>query len=438
VTNSEEHDLHQQPRMVDAIQHRYWLYRWMDESGIDTLKQFHRAVRSPGAIGRLEEYSASTVTQPTTSISSRSVIPARTIDLSGTLSCSDFECMARQVDTLFGRTWHYFDTIVLDGSLIEDLHVGSEIFLRTLEQRVKLLLYMRKIGAEQHVAFSRKVSGYCSQHFRDYAIQKDLGLEVLFDRNFEEEVVRKLTNESAVSIERYRSFWMYEVRYGELKGLWQSYSHSDLSNMPSKEDVIRDTFGRYCAALISDLSAVRNLGLPLLQPAETPFLSYSPPDSDTQDQMMALDLRLPVLANVSAKDILQFRNEHKAEFERFRTALQEAVKEQIARNGSASPDVIARQVVEEYIVPELASIESKLNVSRRTLARKIGANVAVASAAVSVGAIASVPLVIASGIAAIVPAFGPINKYFDDKSNVELSDLYFLWRARIRHEGRKH
>ena len=93
--------------------------------------------------------------------------------------------------------------------------------------------------------------------------------------------------------------------------------------------------------------------------------------------------------------------------------------------------------MEQYVAPELAKIESKLKVDRKALAKKVGANVAVAGAAVSVGALASVPLVIASGVAAIIPSFGPINKYFDDRSSIELSDYYFLWRARITHNGRR-
>jgi hypothetical protein len=175
--------------------------------------------------------------------------------------------------------------------------------------------------------------------------------------------------------------------------------------------------------LISDVSAVRKLGLPLLQPGESALLSYSAPVDEDKDKLVALNLRLPVLANVPVKEVLKIRHDHSAEFERFRGALQKAIEEQLARNETASPEIVARDVVEEYVQPELATIESKLDVSKKALVRKIGANVTVAGAAVSVGAISNVPLVIASGNAAIIPSFGPINQYFDNKSDIELSDL---------------
>jgi hypothetical protein len=425
------HEGHQQPEMADSIQERYWLYRWMDDQGVRSIKDFNKAIRKPNLIDVLSEYSAATTVSK--GVPSRAVIPSRKIDLSGSLSCGHSECLIAQVQSLFSRTWHYFDTLVIDGPLVGDLR-RAESFTYALEHRVRLLLYLRKIGAERHVAFSRKVAGYCSQHFREYAVREHLGLDVLLDTDFEDAVVQKLDRESSVQIRLDEDGdWSYMVRYGDMNQIWRSFSHSDPSKQPSKEDVLRDFFGDHCSALISDVSAARNLQLPLLQPAEELLLEYAGSDSNPMDRVVALQLRLPVLINVPVKEVLYLRQKYSAEFDRFRTALQAAVKEQLARNDTESPEVVARAVIDEYVAPELARIESELNVDRKVLAKKIGANVAVAGTAVSVGALAGIPLVVAAGVAAIIPAFGPINKYFDDRGGIELSDLYFLWRARVRH-----
>ena len=59
----------------------------------------------------------------------------------------------------------------------------------------------------------------------------------------------------------------------------------------------------YCSGLISDVAAARDLRTPLLQVAEgkQPFQGREPVD----DSLVALSLQLPVLRNVSAKEILQ-------------------------------------------------------------------------------------------------------------------------------------
>jgi hypothetical protein len=260
-----------------------------------------------------------------------------------------------------------------------------------------------------------------------------MGLEVLFDKAFEDEVVDRLTQESLVHINRDRRGWSYSVRYGDMSGTWYALPHYDDSTPPTEREILKDTFGRYCTALISDACAAQKLRLPLLQAGATPFLNYSRPGADPMDQLVALELRLPVITNIPLKDVLHLREKHSAEFERFRSALQKAIKEQLARTDTEAPEVVAREVVDEYVTPELSRIESELKVDQKALAKKIGANVVVAGASVSIGALASIPLVIASGIAAIIPSFGPINKYFDDRGKIELSDFYFLWRARVKY-----
>ena len=284
-----DHEDPQHPWMTDVLQETYWLYNWMDDEGIRNFNDFRKAVRRPNTVNILEGYSAATTT--TSLKPSHAIISGRRTDLSGKVGCAHPDCIISNVKALFGRTWHYFDTVIIDGPLIEDLRRTG--FEESLETRIKILLYLRTIGADRYVAFSRKVANYCSQHFRDYAIREELGLDVILDRDFENEVVAKLARESSVHLEKDSSGWSYCVRYGDLPKTWHPYAHSDPSQPPSKEEILRDTFGRYCSYLISDVSASRNLELPLLQPASSSFLEYLKPESDPTDRVVALDLRLP-------------------------------------------------------------------------------------------------------------------------------------------------
>src|SRR6185437_6231571 len=134
------HEGHQHPILVNSIQDKYWLYSWIDDQGIQSVKDFKKSIRRHGAMDILGEYSASTTVS--NKILPRAVIAGRKIDFSGKLGCSHSECLIAQVQSLFGKTLHYFDTLVVDGPLIEDLQ-RSDSFIDALEHRVKLLLYLR-------------------------------------------------------------------------------------------------------------------------------------------------------------------------------------------------------------------------------------------------------------------------------------------------------
>jgi hypothetical protein len=66
--------------------------------------------------------------------------------------------------------------------------------------------------------------------------------------------------------------------------------------------------------------------------------------------------------------------------------------------------------------------------------RKMSANIALTGAAVSVGAMENVPLVIAAtAAAAATSVYQIVNKNADNKEKAEQSDWYFLWKAQRRH-----
>ena len=44
--------------------------------------------------------------------------------------------------------WHYFDNVIVDALDADDIRLPIEDYVYSLQNRVQLLLYLRKIGAE--------------------------------------------------------------------------------------------------------------------------------------------------------------------------------------------------------------------------------------------------------------------------------------------------
>ena len=111
------------------------------------------------------------------------------------------------------------------------------------------------------------------------------------------------------------------------------------------------------------------------------------------------------------------------------------LKSSSIERGTKLPQEVANAVVQEYINPELADIERRLGIARKKLTTKVGAGVALGGSTVTAGAIASIPLVLATGVAAMATSLPQVYKYFEDRNEVQLSDLYFLWKARVKHKA---
>jgi hypothetical protein len=200
-----------------------------------------------------------------------SVVAGSRVDLSAALSCGDYECLVPQVDHLFSRIWHYFDTVIVDGPSANDIDLPMGDYTFSLQQRVQMLLHLRRIGAEQHIVFVNKPREYCPDHFREHA--SALKLDVLFDEQVENQAVELLASEAAIHIERRVYGWHYSLKHPTLEEVIGTASHDDPSRPPTREQVAREVFGRFCNALVADVSVASSLELPLLQFAEAPWLN---------------------------------------------------------------------------------------------------------------------------------------------------------------------
>jgi hypothetical protein len=415
---------------------RHWLYQWMDEEGVKTVGNYVKAIRKKGSFERLRQLSDSAMSEfdarNPTGRPADSIIASRYLDLSGFLSCPCFECQIPTVDKVFRRVWHYFDSVIIAEEPLEaEFASGDDVY--DLKQKVQLFLYLRNIGAEKHILFTNKVLQLCDEHFREHATQPSLGLDILFDKEFEKAAVKKLAAEGKFKIFEEDGSWGYEITHPHTGQLTGKLPHSDLSKRPSEKRVARAAFGKSCNALISDASAAQSLRVPLMQSAEHTWILRAADltDSSIDETSVALNIQLPVLANVPLKELLRYREDNSASFVLFRDALRGAMMEQIKRSGSDSPEAIASAVVRDYIDPQVAKIEQELTVAKKTLARKVNAHIAVGSAAVGVGYFGNMHLLIGATVAAAAASITTIiNKNADNKEPIENKPYYFLWKMR--------
>ena len=88
--------------------------------------------------------------------------------------------------------------------------------------------------------------------------------------------------------------------------------------------------------------------------------------------------------------------------------------------------------MQELVRPELDKIDHRLRAAKRTLARKTAVSIGIAVLATKCGLMLGLGpgLADAAGVAAMAAGVGGAGaKYFDDKQGIELSDMYFLWKA---------
>jgi hypothetical protein len=144
---------------------------------------------------------------------------------------------------------------------------------------------------------------------------------------------------------------------------------------------------------------------------------------------IALSLDLPVLNEISMRDFLKLREDERPYFEKFRTALKRAIRQELSSTETAAPAQVARSVVEDIVKPGLNDIECRMRSGRRALVKKTTLNVSVGATTVAIGMLDKMPLIIPLGAAAIAASLTFANKHIDKRSTLEISDYYFLWRA---------
>jgi hypothetical protein len=95
------------------------------------------------------------------------------------------------------------------------------------------------------------------------------------------------------------------------------------------------------------------------------------------------------------------------------------------------------EIAEDVISPAVSKIANQMRAAERLLSRSGGLTVAVTAIATTVGLMLQAPVVIGPLLGAAIGGVD-LKRYWADKKDVELSDMYFLWRLAGVHARQSH
>ena len=343
----------------------------------------------------------------------------------------------KQVDALFSRVLHYFDRIVVSGPqahhYVDVISDADDTDLKNLVEHIAVLLYLRHVGAEDLLVFVQKPPA-CVVHYMQHA--REAGVLSVVEKT--DTWIDELQESGEVQgLEEHQDHWHFAFVHPDLEHtVWGVVFPSDADEGPTKRDVIEAVVARYAAHLVSDVVAAKQLGVPLgaaVQLHER-VLAQEPATPTVED--VAFALKLPVLQDVPIPDLIRIREDEHECFEAFRQAIQLAIRERLT-DGAGSV-AVAREVERDVIAPALLAIDRRLHAAKRALGRKAATSIAVGAVLAAVGLLEAAPLILGTGVAGATSTLPALHKYLDDRSDVELSDMYFLWKVREKGDGWPH
>src|SRR4051794_17279315 len=142
---------------------RYWLWDWIDRNNIENADDAARAIARRKVENDLRDRAVRSEPQLEENLKGISLLAGTGADLcTGGYQCLNPACQKHPIEKLFRRVWHYFDNIIVVDDLTHNIaHHWSE--MKEVEgvtrflTRIDVLLYVRKIGAENLVQFREKV-----------------------------------------------------------------------------------------------------------------------------------------------------------------------------------------------------------------------------------------------------------------------------------------
>lgn len=183
------------------------------------------------------------------------------------------------------------------------------------------------------------------------------------------------------------------------------WSDADTAALPT--EVARAALNRYTAHLTSDVRTAKRLGLPLGSTVQVDGdLLGITPEAPSPAQVL-FNLKLPVLRNVSVRDLLELRESQREYFDRFRLALRMAATERLASGQQENAAAAASAIEQDVIAPALQDIELHLRAAADTLGAKTRTTTPVAALLTACGVFASEPLLITGGSRRVRPRFRP-------------------------------
>lgn len=416
----------------------YWLSEWLDRLEIDTDEQLNRAIRDDAVVDLALELAESRIGTPIEFSSAPGrVVAGRRLDLSGILSCGGAACLEREVDQLFSSFGYYFDRVIVEGltpgRFLSRVRTDTEkrgLVRVTLRTHAHIFLLLDRIGASQYLDFGAKPYVNCGDHYREHA--EELGLSALLDKELERKVMAFLLKEGDVRSEQAGDLVAHVFSLPFEEEDWVHWQKPD-ARQPTLEDAAKSWVVAHSLGVIGDLALADRLKVPLAATADRLLdLSASQLRPLTPDDV-AVSLQLPVLTGLPAAEIIKAREDDRDHFIKFREALAMAIRERIVVGDADTPADVAAKVIREYVEPAVANIGVRLQAASKSFGRKTMNHVGIASVMTSIGLLSGMPLLVAGGVAAFSGLGMHANQLADEKKDIELSDMYFLWNIKKQH-----
>jgi hypothetical protein len=414
----------------------YWVYTWLDSHGIGTIDKLNATLASSGVVDELKEAAGLVIESwRASSVEARplSLIAGAGIDLSGRLDCNATSCRRAQVDRLFRRTWHYFETIVARDAIAEDLVAHRRCPDAELRERLpphfETVLMVRELGAESLVEFSPRTPA-CFKHWKQHA--KESGIDDLAAR--EAKIVDQLLRETSVELNRDTNGVLCTMNNPDFSHTqWEHFSREEIQGKTEKRikrAAVQKVARMFLVHLSADVKAARQYGGTF--GSTIPIFHKLLADRGESVRNVAFEVALPTLDGLSTPQLIEIRLRYGDTFARFRKRLS-AFLEECVRLGIRGPSDIQAKLKADLIDGELEDLKSKLREAEAALKRKSAYALSLATLAATIGATTRVLSPAAAyGLAATVSAasLSPgVSKYVDDTLKIKSDDMYFLLQA---------
>jgi hypothetical protein len=342
------------------------------------------------------------------------------------------------------RVWHYFDKVVVGDTITHGIsqhwRFGRPEFDYWLIRELAMFCYLRTIGADRLVAFIKKpVDERPGWRTRIRRFAKGIGVP---DTAL---LVRALDAKATTSVERpYATGVTFKVSHPDLEEPWSvNVGHDIVKKLSSVRlrryllERVAEEFARY---LVHDRMYARWCDAPLGSAAWGHHQLLT--KTGAREPATAIfSLELPILQSIPLPALLKIRRDERDTFLRFQRRLRRAFVEANAATGKGvTAKRIADEVRHDLIEPELRLIRSRLSRAARSVAKKSAVGIVLGGLATTCGLFvgAAPPMALAAGLAvATAAASSGAAKMIDERSEVAMSDMYFLWEA-LSHDKRAH
>ncbi len=206
-----------------------------------------------------------------------------------------------------------------------------------------------------------------------------------------------------------------------------------------RTSAVTGVYDLYSSYLAADALTARQLRVPLGSSfsVHRKILAQS---NQPEVDAVAFNLDLPVLNNIPISTLLRIRREEGEHFRRFQSRLRLAIDERSRASVATGSARIATEIVGDVIEPELRNIRDRLAASQRLMTKKAGVGGFLAALTTTCGLLigADPSVALSAGIAVATPTiFAATSKHLEERRDVELEDMYFLWKA-VGHAEKQH